>query len=60
MKTLTVTLLLACFALTAQTFGQHLGLTFEDGKKQGISIPHLDSVYKSAIHTDSSQAVFKT
>lgn len=49
-------LLATCF----QTFGQHLGLTFEDAKKQAISIQHLDSVYKSAIHVDSSQAVFKT
>ena len=43
-----------------QTFGQHLGLTFQNAEKQGISIKHLDSLYKSAVHTDTSLAVFKT
>lgn len=43
-----------------QTFGQHLGLTFQDAEKQGISIKHLDSIYSSAVHSDTSLAVFKT
>jgi hypothetical protein len=46
--------------ISFQTFGQHLGLTFQDAEKQGISIKHLDSVYTSALHTDTSLAVFKT
>ncbi|HLG04379.1 MAG TPA: hypothetical protein VI731_12345 [Bacteroidia bacterium] len=43
-----------------QLSGQHLGLTFQDAKKQGIRITLLDSVYKSAVHADTSQAIFKT
>ena len=43
-----------------QSFGQHLGLTFQNAEKQGISIKHLDSIYISAVHTDTSLAVFKT
>jgi hypothetical protein len=43
-----------------QTFGQHLGLTFQNAEKQGISIQHLDSIYTSAVHSDTSLAVFKT
>jgi hypothetical protein len=46
--------------ISFQTFGQHLGLTFQNAEKQGISIKHLDSVYTSAVHTDTSLAVFKT
>jgi hypothetical protein len=48
------------FAACLQTFGQHLGLTFQDAIKQGLTIQHLDSIYKSAVHVDTSQAVFKT
>lgn len=40
--------------------GQHFGMTFQDAEKQGITIPHLDSVYKSAVHVDTAKAVFKT
>lgn len=43
-----------------QTFGQHLGLTFQNAEKQGISIKHLDSIYASAVNSDTSLAVFKT
>lgn len=46
--------------ISFQTFGQHLGLTFQNAEKQGISIKHLDSVYTSAVHTNTSLAVFKT
>lgn len=46
--------------ISFQTFGQHLGLTFQNAEKQGISIKHLDSVYTSAVHTDTTLAVFKT
>ncbi|HKR03037.1 MAG TPA: hypothetical protein VJY62_00270 [Bacteroidia bacterium] len=40
--------------------GQHLASTIEDAGKQGISISHLDSIYTSAIHVDTSQSVFKS
>ncbi|MFN3917452.1 MAG: hypothetical protein ACK4K0_06895 [Flavobacteriales bacterium] len=46
--------------ISFQTFGQQRGLTFQNAEKQGISIKHLDSVYISAVHTDTSLAVFKT
>ena len=46
--------------ISFQSFGQHLGLTFQNAEKQGISIKHLDSLYVSALHTDTSLAVFKT
>ena len=49
-------LLMFCF----NSFGQHLGMTFQTAEKQGITIQHLDSIYKSALHADTSQAVFKT
>ncbi len=41
-------------------FGQHLGLSFKEAEKKNISIELLDTHYKSAIHSDTSQAVFKT
>lgn len=47
-------------AVCLQTFGQHLGLTFQDANKQGLTVQHLDSIYKNAVHVDTSQAVFKT
>ena len=54
---LVVTVLMVAFV---QTFGQHLALTINDAAKQGMSIKHLDSIYKSAVHADTSQAVFKS
>jgi hypothetical protein len=47
-------------SICLQTFGQHIGLTFQDAEKQGVSIKHLDSLYRSAVHGDTSLAVFKT
>jgi Predicted Zn-dependent protease (DUF2268) len=35
-------------------------MTFQEAEKQGKSYPYLDSLYKSAVHSDTSQAVFKT
>lgn len=43
-----------------QAFGQHQGLTFQVAEQQGISIKHLDSIYTSAVHSDTTLAVFKT
>lgn len=57
-KHITLTLLLA-FAFTVVS-AQHEAMTIQDAGKQGISISHLDSIYKSAVHVDSSLAVFKT
>jgi hypothetical protein len=33
---------------------------FQEAEKQGKSYQSLDSLYKSAVHSDTSQAVFKT
>jgi len=41
-------------------FGQDKALTFQEAEKRGISIQHLDSIYKSAIHDDVKLAVFKS
>jgi len=57
-KQIILTLLLAsAFSVLS---AQHKALTFQDAEKQGLSISLLDSVYKSAVHEDTSQAVFKT
>jgi hypothetical protein len=48
---------LTCFF---HTFAQHQALTFKNAGMQGISITYLDSIYKSAVHSDTSLAVFKT
>ena len=39
--------------------GQSLGIAFQKAKEIGITTEHLDSVYKNAIHSDTSRAVFK-
>jgi hypothetical protein len=53
---------ISAFLLTTslQVVGQHLGLTIQEAEKQGISVKYLDSIYKSAVHSDTSLAVFKS
>lgn len=58
MKTIVLLLLLTTPAFYAT--GQSKAMTFQEAEMQGISIPHLDSLYKSAVHTDVKLAVFKT
>ena len=41
-------------------FGQHIGLSFKEAEQRNIKIEHLDSLYKSAVHSDTLLAVFKT
>lgn len=41
-------------------YGQPIGLSFQEAEKRGISISILDSIYKSAVHTDSLLSVFTT
>ncbi len=48
------------FLICCKTFGQHIGLSFQEAKKQGIEIDLLDSIYQSAVHINTSMAVFKT
>lgn len=53
-------LVLIMFISVQFSYGQHIALPFQDAEKQGISIKHLDSIYKNAVNSDTSQAVFKT
>lgn len=48
------------FIISFQVFGQQAGLTFQNAEKQGILIEELDRSYQSALHSDTSLAVFKT
>ncbi|MER2996996.1 hypothetical protein [Pontibacter populi] len=48
-------------ALTiVSVFSQSRALTFQEAEKQGIPFHKLDSLYKSAVHTDPALAVFKS
>jgi hypothetical protein len=42
------------------SYGQHIALSFQDAEKQGISVKHLDSIYKNAVNSDTALAIFKT
>lgn len=53
-------LFLFSLLFSCQSVSQNRGITFQNAVKQGISFEHLDSIYTSAIHADSSLAVFKT
>ncbi len=50
-----IAIALTCF----KAFSQSRALTFKQAADQGIRIGQLDSTYKSAVHADSSLAVFK-
>lgn len=56
MKTQLLIILTFC---SASLFGQK-ALTFQDAEAGGIRISMLDSTYPSAVHSDTSKAVFKT
>lgn len=55
-KTLGTILLMTAFGLSL--LAQPLGLGVTEAESRGISIQSLDSIYKSAVHVDSTQAVF--
>lgn len=57
---LPIYLLFVLLLLSLQSFGQHLGLTFQEAEKTGLTQPYLDSMYQSAMHVDTAEAVFKT
>lgn len=48
---------LTLFCLTLTTLGQP-GTTFMEAEGQGINIKHLDSIYMSGAHIDSTKAAF--
>lgn len=52
--------LIVLVTICSECIGQNLGLTFQEAEAKGISISKLDSLYQSAVHVDTSQAVFKT
>ena len=60
MTTKTYLIGIILMVLFGKTFGQHLALAINDANRKGISIQHLNSIYKSAVHADTSQAIFKT
>lgn len=45
--------------LSQNSYGQK-AMTFGEAEENGISISHLDSIYKSGIHSDTTLAVFIT
>jgi len=53
-------MILVLLLTSLQTFSQHLGLTFQEAIKQGILVKNLDSLYLSAVNSDTNLAVFKT
>jgi hypothetical protein len=42
------------------SYGQPIALPFQSAEKHGISMQHLDSIYKNAVNSDTSHAIFKT
>jgi hypothetical protein len=44
--------------LSQIAFSQGIATTFEKAEQQGISLTELDSKYQSALHDDSTKAVF--
>src|SRR6218665_2494912 len=46
-------------SLAATLLRGQTAMTFDTARERAISITRLDSVYKSGIHADSTQAVFK-
>ncbi|HLG36388.1 MAG TPA: hypothetical protein VI757_16035 [Bacteroidia bacterium] len=52
--------LLFAFSISIVSAQHNKALTIQHAEKHGLSISHLDSIYKSVVHVDTSQAVFKT
>lgn len=47
------------FSVTLSVKAQHIASTFQDAEKAGYSMQKLDEIYPSALHSDSTKAVFK-
>jgi len=56
-KKLIMVLSIICFAYNSHA---QIALTFEQSARKGVPFKHLDSLYKSALHADTTLAVFKT
>ncbi len=59
MKYLAGTLIML-LAICSTAVGQQKAYTFQEAQDNGISIQDLDSNYKSAVHVDTTLAVFKS
>lgn len=52
---------LVCFITPLfKIYGQNKVMTFQEAENQGKPYAHLDSIYKSAVHSEIEGAVFKT
>jgi hypothetical protein len=57
LSTFTVFSIALCL-LTVPVFCQKKGMTFAEAAKNGNSLQHLDSIYWSGVHVDTSKAAF--
>ncbi|AKD01878.1 hypothetical protein POKO110462_15705 [Pontibacter korlensis] len=57
-----ITILVFGFLLyfTCSSSAQKIAMSFEEAANQGVPFEHLDSLYKSAVHSDKDLAVFKS
>lgn len=60
MKNLKIICFLSITIFTYTCYGQGKALSFEEAQRQGIQYQHLDSLYKNALHADSTKALFQT
>jgi len=49
-----------CFLICPLFIEAQVAISISAAKRQGLTVEHLDSVYKSAIHAEADKAVFKT
>jgi len=55
-KSFFLTLVLCCLVFTGEC--QKRGMTFTEAAKNGNTLQHLDSIYLSGVHVDTSKAAF--
>lgn len=55
-----ITLLLSLMTVMSFSITAQEGMTVQEASAKGLSIKTLDSLYKSAVHVDTSQAVFRS
>lgn len=60
MKNIKLLVFILLIALSWCASGQPIGMTFQEAGQAHVSISSLDSLYKSAVHSDPSKAVFTT
>ena len=56
--TMKLVLIILMLSVLSQNSYCQKAMTFSEAKEIGISISHLDSIYKSGIHSDTTLAVF--